>query len=71
MEYETFQMYVKCIPILQARELLDDVTASSFPHNKNQKEVHRKIHKAAHPDLWGEKKAISLDQLMGIINGRR
>ena len=69
MQYDTLQKYVTGIPILQARELLDNITASSFAHNKQSEKIHRKIHKQANPDMWESKKPVTLDKLMGLING--
>lgn len=73
MNISTFYEYLGAIKILKARELLEAITASSYPHMKadSQRKKHKELHKEAFPDVWGTKKPMSLSDVFKVIkNGR-
>jgi hypothetical protein len=68
MDMETFSTYSRCIPHLQARELLFSIEASGFPNYKPSQQVNRKkkIHREAYPEMH-EKKALSSEDVAAFL----
>ncbi len=74
MDLETFNEYLEAMPMIRAREMLEEITVSSYPQTKPeyQKKKHKEIHKLAYPSTWSsDKKPLTLEQLAKVIaNGR-
>ncbi len=66
LDIETEKALHDMIPVLQARELLDQMRVAMWPNMKQQKvqEDHRKLHDAAHPRDLYPKESISLADFM-------
>jgi hypothetical protein len=70
MLYADFQDYVRAMPIIKAQESLEAITIASYPHSKKefQNKTHKRLHRAANPDIWGEKKtSVTLEDLAKVI----
>jgi hypothetical protein len=60
--------------MIRARELLEEITVSSYPHTKPeaQKKKHKDIHKTAFPSTWNaDKKPLSLEELAKVLGSGR
>lgn len=67
-------MAFKMIDHLSARESLELITATSFPHSKKEsrEKLHRTLHKRANPkvhDEFSEKKVFKTVDVVRLLNG--
>ena len=70
---DEFELAFLGVEMIWNQELLDLVKPSSFPHVKkdSKEKIHKELYKKAYPEIFREKKALSLDQLSKIIGGGR
>jgi len=70
MEYERFLSYVKAIDFIQAKEMLMGIQVASYPNSKKeyQQKLHKKLHKAANPDLYeSPKKVLTTEDIARML----
>lgn len=69
-----FLKYEAASQALEAQDLLTQFTVASYTSLKksSREQLHRKVHKCAHPDLYDSpKNRVTLKDVVGIISGRR
>ena len=65
-------MYSNAMEQLKAKELLDGMGVSDYPHisEDSRRKMHKDLHKIANPEAWSAKKALTLAEVAGVLSGR-
>lgn len=65
----TYMTMMKCMRINKARDLMDNMTATSYPNLKEEdaKNLHREIYKRAYPNDMEVKDVVKLGDLSKVL----
>lgn len=71
LDVENFENYWGAIPIIEAQQLMKNLTASDWPHLKenSRESLHRQLYEQAYPDSFKETKQLATSDLARILGG--
>lgn len=71
LDVESFQKYWDAITIIEAQEMLNQITVADWPHMKkgSREKLHKGLYRKAYPSIFREQKQVSMDDLARILKG--